>query len=165
MSKPNNSDQPTEPVLDKTDVETLVEPLTPIAPAPQRAAALRERVLQHAHTPQPGAQPELLTIRAQEGWKTIAPGVEMKDLYTDDASHARSFLLRMQPGSSLPEHEHSGDEECVMIEGEASLGGILLRAGDYHMAPKGVPHGAVSTETGALLYVRAAQVDLDRLGL
>ena len=105
----------------RATVETLTEALIPIAPAPQRAAALRERVLQHTCTPQPGTQPELLTIRAQEGWKTIAPGVEMKDLYIDDASHTRSFLMRMQPGSNLPGHEHAGDEECMVLDGEVSL--------------------------------------------
>ena len=165
MSKRRKSDRTPETVLGDVAVKALAEALAPLELPAERATVLRERILQHTLQPQSGAQPELLTIRAGEGWKTIATGVEMKDLYIDDASQTRSFLVRMQPGSNLPGHEHAGDEECMILEGEVSLGGIMVRAGDYHMAPKGVPHGTVSTETGALLYVRAAMADLERLGL
>ncbi len=165
MSKHRRSDRTPTPVLDDAAVKALAEALAPHELPAERAAALRERVLQHTGQAQSGAQPELLTIRAHEGWKTIAPGVEMKDLYIDDASRTRSFLVRMQPGSNLPGHEHAGDEECMVLDGEVSLGGIVVRAGDYHMAPKGVPHGTVTTNIGALLYVRAAMADLERLDL
>ena len=165
MSKRSKRNASMESVLDDQVVETLAEAIAPIDPPLARTAGLRKRVLRHTRASQTIGKSELLTIRAHEGWKTIAPGVEMKDLYVDHVSHTRSFLLRMQPGASMPEHDHAGDEECVMLEGEASLGGIALRAGDYHVAPKGALHGVLSTQTGAMLYVRAALADLERVGL
>ena len=117
--------------------------------------------MQHTRVAQVNDPPTLLTIRADEKWNPIAPGVEIKNLYVDDASRTRSFLLRLQPGASLPEHEHSSDEECVMLEGEASLGRIVLRAGDYHAASKGARHGVLSTETGPYCtYVRHSLISI-----
>jgi hypothetical protein len=33
---------------------------------------------------------------------------------------------------------------------------VTARAGDYHLAPRGVPHGWLRSRTGALLFLRGA---------
>jgi quercetin dioxygenase-like cupin family protein len=60
----------------------------------------------------------------------------------------------MEPGAVLPPHEHPADEECLVLEGEIEFGEIVARAGDYHMAPEGVPHGHTRSPKGGLMFVR-----------
>ena len=49
------------------------------------------------------------------------------------------------------------DEECMMLQGEVFLGDILLRAGEYQLAPAGSLHGDVYSDVGATLFVRGAR--------
>ncbi len=147
---------PAPRVLDPTTEEALSQALRPIAPPVESAGDLRERVLARARHAVQESPAGLVTIRAGEGrWQRIAPGVTMKLLHADDEAKTRSFLLRLQPGASLPAHPHHADEECIVLEGEAYLGGTVVHAGDYHLAPRGVPHGRITSETGALLFLRA----------
>lgn len=132
--------------------EALLLSATPALPADDRAAALRATVLARAVQPDPAP---LQTIRADEGaWHPIAPLAEMKLLHDDGVS--RSFLIRLQAGARLPPHDHAADEECMVLAGEGSIGDIFLRAGDYHLAPKGMRHGETYTASGALLFIRTA---------
>lgn len=67
-----------------------------------------------------------------------------------------SWVLPMPPGSELPPRIHkSGHEECLMLEGELWADGVLYRAGDFTIAPKGSMHRSVRTETGALCFLRS----------
>ena len=59
-------------------------------------------------------------------------------------------------------HGHRRDEECLMLEGELFLDDLLLRRGDYQIAPAGTEHGAVLAETGVLLFAHG-DVALDVL--
>lgn len=98
-----------------------------------------------------------VTIRAGAGeWTPLAPGIAVKLLFEDRAAGMRSILMRLDPGVSYEGHDHPADEECLMIEGEMTLGDITLRAGDYHLAPKGLPHGLVSSAKGAVVFIRSA---------
>ena len=149
--KQNNKKRVNEPLLPHGLTEALLLAVAPRLPPADRATALRARVL--ALPSEPGAQ--LQTVHAHEGlWQNIAPLVDMKLLHDDGLS--RSILLRLQPGGRLPAHGHAADEECIVLEGEGSIGDIFLRAGDYHLAPKGMRHGETFTATGALLFIRTA---------
>ena len=148
-----NENNPDDPHLDHELTESLLLALKPIAPDEAHAPVLRQTVMEKI---QSGSQPSFLTIRAGQGeWIKIAPLVEMKLLYKDNIQQCRTFLLRMQPGASLPAHDHPANEECMVLEGEVMLGDVVARAGDYHLAPKGLPHGAITSKTGALLFLRA----------
>lgn len=101
----------------------------------------------------PGKGLAPITVRAEEGrWEDFLPGVQTKQLWNDGAS--QSMLVRMQPGTRLPDHPHDRDEECLLLEGEVFLGDTLLRAGDYQLAPAGTRHHDVASDVGALLYLR-----------
>jgi quercetin dioxygenase-like cupin family protein len=96
-----------------------------------------------------------ITVRAHEGeWVNRAPGVDIKLLNIDPATKARSYLLRFAPGAELRAHDHLMDEECFMISGEATVGELHLKAGDYHLIPKHMAHGITYSTTGALVFVR-----------
>lgn len=91
----------------------------------------------------------------QDGWAEMAEGVARKELWSDGALSSR--FCRLQPGARLPGHFHERDEECFMLQGELFLGDILLRAGDYQLAPAGSRHGEIYTDVGATLFVRSAR--------
>ena len=40
------------------------------------------------------------------------------------------------------------------LEGEVWLGDVSARAGDYHLARSGIPHGVLRTDGGCLLFLR-----------
>ena len=146
---------------DKTVTEIIPEELTgalaeavkPVAPPAVRASELKARVMARIRGKKSF---DLMTVRAGEGeWITLLPGVEKKILSESPEGRVQSYLLRMAPGTTLPPHEHVADEECLMLEGEAMVGDIHLSAGDYHFARKGSKHGLVTTQTGALAFLRA----------
>lgn len=89
-----------------------------------------------------------------DGWQQVAAGVFRKELYSDGILASR--LYRMEAGGRIAAHTHAQNEECMMLSGELFLGDILLRAGEYQLAPVGSLHGEIYTDVGALLFVRGA---------
>lgn len=131
--------------------------LAPLATATPAAAVPDDMWTRIARETVDGATPRTRTIARGTGeWTPIAPGVESQDLVVDAERGFKACLLRMAPGSSMPAHPHSGDEECLLVEGEISIGDLVLRAGDWHLAPRGLVHPEIRSTTGAVLYVRAA---------
>jgi quercetin dioxygenase-like cupin family protein len=132
--------------------EALFNALKPAPMPAERAALIKSRVLSRAKA---ARTPQLGTIRSAEGeWKPFLPKIAIKVLRREAGS--QSYLLRLDPGAALLPHEHPDDEECVVLEGEVRIGDIVASKGDYHLAPKGVAHGAIVSEQGALLFLRGA---------
>ncbi|MBM3481997.1 MAG: hypothetical protein FJX66_01705 [Alphaproteobacteria bacterium] len=124
---------------------------TPAMPSADTWTRLKARI---AAEPKPGEHGPI-TIREAEGaWEQHSPGVQIKLLNVDAASGARSYLLKIDPGSEVRAHEHLVDEECYMISGEAMIGDLHLRAGDYHLIPRHLRHPITRSEKGALVFVR-----------
>lgn len=142
----------TAAILPKDVMRALLETSAPLAPDPERALRLRERLLRQARASKHAGLTTVLEDK--EGWTKLGPLVEMKLLRSDEES--RSYLLKMHPGAVLPSHQHTLDEECLMLEGEVWIGDMHLGAGDYHVAAKGSSHGAVRTSTGGLAFMRGA---------
>lgn len=139
--------------LDPTVLERLLEDQSPESP-PER---LRAKVLARAH-----AETIMTahTVRAHEGvWKPVLPGIEVKTLRFDPQARTVSFLLRAQAGASLPAHGHRMLEECVVLEGEFTMGDVTFRAGDFVTGHPGEAHPATSTRTGVLVYLRGSADD------
>ena len=103
-----------------------------------------------------------LTLRAEEGqWVPFrGPGVEAKTLCTDPGRNTITVLVRMQPGARLDGHLHNGNEECYVVDGAVSLGGVHIAAGDFHRAPAGTRHGEVRTQVGCTLLIVVDQADV-----
>lgn len=145
------NEKKSSPPLDAALLEALSAATTPTAPDALAAARMREKLFQRVHAP----APDYLFVHSHQGeWVTLLRGVELKLLRENETS--RSFLIRMKPGSKLPPHEHALEEESLVLEGDATINGVLCLAGDYHMAPKGKPHGWVTSEKGCLLFIRGA---------
>jgi quercetin dioxygenase-like cupin family protein len=105
--------------------------------------------------PRPG-EPAQTVRDAEAGWPDFAPGVRRRVLWQGDGQAA--LLYHTQPGAAVPHHGHHHDEECLMLQGDLFLDDLLLRAGDYQLAPAGSEHRVTQTDTGVVLY---AHGDLD----
>ena len=71
-------------------------------------------------------------------------------------------VYRMQPGTTTTPHEHTQDEEFLVLEGELTDNdGYVYRTGDLVWLKKGTQHSSHS-EHGALLavYIGAAEKNL-----
>jgi anti-sigma factor ChrR (cupin superfamily) len=103
-----------------------------------------------------------LTVPAgDDRWQPFLPGVDIKVLHEQDG--VMSYLLRLGAGALLPPHRHPIDEECVVLDGEVSIGPLAIGAGGFHLARSGSLHEAITTERGALLYLRGAVPAADQL--
>lgn len=122
---------------------------------PVRRRAVRRRLLERVAD----AEPTLVTIAAHEGdWRPLLEGVRIKILREDAGT--LSYLLELQPGASLPAHRHPMDEECVVLQGRLRIGTRHeIGPGGYHVARAGALHATVSTETGAVIFLRGAVPD------
>ncbi len=140
-------------VLPNGITDVMLEALAPV----EAPSTLRARVL--ARVAQAGAVADFRTLRDADGWRVLAPGLEYKLLAFDEQADNKSFLLRAAAGSEFPAHAHAGDEECIVLEGEFTMGELTLHAGDFHFAPRGSHHPNAHTSSGALVYLSASARD------
>lgn len=139
------------PLLDVLLIEALASLTPPITPEPEAALRIREQLFQRIHSP----APDYLFMHSHQGeWVRLRKGVELKLLRQD--AESRSFLIRMAAGSRIPPHDHPIDEECLVMEGDATINGVLCRPGDYHFASRGKAHDWLTSEKGCLLFLRGA---------
>jgi len=102
----------------------------------------------------PGTGEAAVTISAEDGvWETIADGVDSKVLCRDGDMVSR--FIRLQAGASLPANRCASDEECMMLDGDAYFGDRLVCAGDFHLTPAGAERAVLTSDSGALLFVRS----------
>ncbi len=134
------------------DLATLLhEALDPDPPAPADAA-LKRRILRDIAADATGRH---LTVAADAGaWTPFGPGLQRKVLHERDG--VVSYLVRLAAGASLPPHRHPMDEECVVLEGEVTIGPLRIAAGGYHLGRQDLPHDRLHSEHGALIFLRGA---------
>ncbi len=101
---------------------------------------------------------DTLTLRAGTGvWAEMSPGVTCRILFDDPVTKRRSMLVRALPGSTYESHLHDhGHEECLVLEGELTMGDLKLLVGDFHLAAKGSAHPPAYSATGCLLHISTA---------
>jgi anti-sigma factor ChrR (cupin superfamily) len=167
--------QPTEDVLDYMLIEKLNNAHSEIVPLPVVKARMHSQLLKNiqAKKAKISAVPvstakknipllDTVTIRENEGeWVAVKSKITVKPLSLDRVAGTRSFLMRLQAGAQWPAHEHSVDEECLVLQGNITIGDLTISEGDYHLAPKGVAHGEFISEKGALLFLRAGIKDTE----
>jgi len=132
----------------QTEFQELAEAIPAVEPSPASLATIEATL---DGLPPPGAT----TIRGDEGeWVEVHDGVYKKSLYIDHRTDTESYLLRLDAGAALPAHSHSQAEECLVLEGELTVGLAVFSAGDYQVIPASIPHLPTTTETGALMFIR-----------
>lgn len=97
----------------------------------------------------------LTAVRSTERrWRDTFPGVQIMALW--GVPEITSMLVRFAPGAGVPDHRHDVHEDCLMLEGEMFLGDILLRPGDYQLAPAGGGHFGEMSDVGGLFFFHGA---------
>lgn len=97
------------------------------------------------------------TSREREAvWDDFGPGIRRRVVWRQ--GDETCYLARAEAGAFVPAHGHHLDEECLILEGDLFLGDILLRAGEFQLAPAGMEHGIVQAASQTLLYVRGDDV-------
>lgn len=132
--------------------ELIAQSIEPVAPP----VSLRARIVGSVHNiPQNST-----TVREEEGrWKPVVAGVDMKRLSRDSRRGTVTLLLRFQPGSTLPAHDHKGNEQTYVIEGSCCIGSVGLAKGDFHTVDAGEHHGTVVSEEGCTLLLVVDEAD------
>jgi len=146
MTTQRKSDRP----LAGAPLARLLAAVQPLAPAPESARRIRDRVLARTAG---GRLPGFADIRLADGWQPLASLARMKVLHDD--GETMSWLAELQPGCRLPAHEHGGAEECLVVAGEVWLNGARFAAGDYQYAAAGTHHDEVRSDGGCLLLIRS----------
>jgi quercetin dioxygenase-like cupin family protein len=131
----------------------------PCEATPAQARAIKRRLMERVAD----ADDSHTTVAAGEGdWQPFMAGVCIKVLREHDG--VLSYLLRMDPGATLPAHRHPLDEECVVLEGRLRVGtGTEIGPGGYHLAHAGALHATLSTGSGATIFLRGAVPQADHV--
>ena len=129
----------------------LADLLEPVTPSNDLFARIAERA--GLETPLSGIH----IARSDTGlWKTVADGIEIKRLWHSRQSGRSAYMLRMQPGAVMPMHDHHGDEESLVLEGDMQINGVAFGPGDFQVAFAGTKHPLITTRGGCLCFVSLA---------
>ncbi|MFC0558349.1 cupin domain-containing protein [Halalkalibacter alkalisediminis] len=95
-------------------------------------------------------------VSADKEWKPLPfEGVSIKTLYKFEEGGS-TVLIKMEPNSSFPLHDHPADEEVYVIEGECRVGKYSLVKGDYLFTSQHTIH-APFTREGCILLARTTE--------
>lgn len=138
--------------LANRDIAQLASGLAPVPMDTNQRANLKQRVLQAAFaTPVPVSA----VVKADAGtWIDMLPGIHVKALHVDRSAGTHTSLWRLAPGACLPEHDHSADEECLIVSGSVDWAGKTYGEGDYLFVGAGFHHSAMCATHGATLLIR-----------
>jgi predicted ChrR family anti-sigma factor len=79
-------------------------------------------------------------------WQPFHPGVDIHWLYREENGGPSAALIRFQPGTSVPLHEHRGFEHIYILRGSQSDENGRLNAGSLMVHRPGTQHSIVSEE-------------------
>lgn len=144
-------------------MEALASACPPIDPGQRARSAIEARLgietraAQHAHHHGHAEEEQeglfVLRYGNVRWWPTGLPGVKEHTLLADKKNNRRTTLLKMAPGSFIPDHDHAGIEEVLMIEGDLSIGDEKLGPRDYFRITPGARHGEPRTTKGCICLV------------
>lgn len=145
--------------IDADVADALARDTAPEPTAPATAARIKHRLLERIAR---GERSHTTIQASADTWQPFAEGVQIKVLHEDGG--IMSYLLRLAPGAVLAPHRHPVDEECVVLEGTLMIGDELaVPAGGFHLAHRGALHAAVTTVTGATIFLRGAAPEVGLL--
>lgn len=90
-------------------------------------------------------------------WQPIRyPGCHVKTLFIDREQGLLTVLLKMDPGATLPDHEHALVEQTYVLEGrlvdtEGPEAGLTVGPGEFVARPAGSRHAAWTPDGGLMV--------------
>ena len=102
----------------------------------------------HPDLPMPGPLTDWMNeTGTRVKWSYLGPGLSKAILWRGPRGQ-RLWLLRAQPGVSIPQHGHSGSELTLVLKGSFWDGETQYRPGDLEEAHAGVEHDIRIDEAG-----------------
>ena len=77
-------------------------------------------------------------------------GVEVKLLSADVERSMTTQLVYMAPGASYPNHRHGDTEDLYVLQGDMTVSGVPMKAGDYCRAEPGSTHTEINSRDGCV---------------
>ena len=96
------------------------------------------------------AQPSVFPLKApaKPEWEEAAPGIHVKILARNAEVDRVSMLVRLDPGTDYPAHQHAGTEELHLLYGILKVDDRTLHPGDFIHNEAGTVDHRVWSETG-----------------
>ena len=144
---------------------------TPMAPGARERAIARlqsaESAARVAHRPlnDMADLPPALRNYELSRWHWSGPGVRWRSLALPEESASRVFLLKVQPGTKLPQHTHSETELTLVLKGSFSHKGGRFERGDFDDADGSVDHQPTVDSEQECICLVAMQGNLQFKGL
>jgi anti-sigma factor ChrR (cupin superfamily) len=91
-------------------------------------------------------------IRKRDGFRPLAPGVDVLELFRDGEQGAKAAFLRYAPGGIVAEHQHAGNEYIYVLDGEQEDARGKYPRGTFVVNPPGTSH-RVESPGGCLVLV------------
>ena len=91
-------------------------------------------------------------LACQSGYEPLRPGIDVLWLYKEGPQGSSCAVLRYQPGSEVPEHEHQGFEHVYILAGEQSDERGTYGKGSFVINPPGTKH-RVWSQQGCLVLI------------
>lgn len=131
--------------------------------------ALRQRFLDSIRAqvaPSPAASPliferdGLSVLRTSEmEWNSVAKGLAVKVLFDDTAREMTTTIVRLDPETFYPAHQHNGTEEVYVLQGELQVEGVNLQPGDFCLSRPETIHQGSYSKRGCTLMVKSSKHD------
>ncbi len=86
-------------------------------------------------------------------WQPLSQGVEAHWVHRHGPNGPAAALLRYQPGATVAEHEHTGDEHILVLAGAQQDARGEYRAGTLVLNPTGTRHAVASPEGCVVLAI------------
>jgi quercetin dioxygenase-like cupin family protein len=139
----------------QTDEQALTAMAADIEPVDideQHQARLKHQVMSQIKAAGPVGG---ITVHAsQVQWIELNQYLSIKVLVRDVKNKVQTSYWRLKPGAVIPWHSHENEEDCLVLEGDISIGEQTLFSGDFNQMEKGSAHGPITTVGGALLYLK-----------
>ena len=133
------------------------------------AAALRQRLKEEIHPKEAPLHPASPVIFDEDGlsvlrtsemeWKLVAKGLSVKVLFDDSARNMTTTIVRLDPETFYPAHQHKGIEEVFILQGELRVEGVQLRAGDFCLSQPDTVHQGSYSKSGCTMVVKSSKHD------
>lgn len=125
------------------------------------ASPLRGRLLRRVSASHAASASMVTTRVKKQSCAAVAPGVTARMLYAAPGTRPlrpgeplRARLLELLPGSRWVGPDAACHREWLVVRGAARIGDQSLALRDYHAVAAGSPSGSVTSEHGAVLFLR-----------
>ncbi len=124
------------------DLDDTIEPVTP-------PLGLWDRIERSIDAAVFSAIPEMAL------WTSLAPGLSRKVVRTDVSAGIEVLVYKVAPQASLALPNDLIARDCLVLDGDIEIDGVYAHGGDLLAALGANGQGALTSRSGALLYVRA----------